>query len=307
MARIRTIKPEFPQSETIGRLSRDARLLFVQLWTIADDDGRARAASRMLASLLYPYDDDAPKLIGKWLDELEGAGCIRRYEADGGTYLDIPNWQKHQKIDRPSKSRIPEFVEGSRVLASVQRASDADLGPSTKDLGKDLDQSCAVADATRTEFDEVFEQFWRAYPRRAGANPKAPARKVFHGFVKSGIDPAAIILGARRCAAADAKKIGTEYIPQAVKWLRDRRWEDYFESPARADTEPIWSKPPPEYLEAMARKQREANGEAVGTEIRSNAGLGQNGADHSRELPTSGGSSLRPEVRSAGGYAPDSS
>jgi hypothetical protein len=59
MARIRTIKPEFPQSESMGRISRDARLLFVQLWCICDDHGRTRAASRMLASLLFPYDDDA--------------------------------------------------------------------------------------------------------------------------------------------------------------------------------------------------------------------------------------------------------
>ena len=113
MARIRTIKPEFPQSESIGRLSRDARLLFVQLWTIVDDSGRARAASRMLASLLYPYDDDAPSLIEGWLSELEAAGCIRRYEADGSHYLDIPKWLEHQKIDRPTASKLPGYREGS--------------------------------------------------------------------------------------------------------------------------------------------------------------------------------------------------
>jgi hypothetical protein len=109
MARIRTIKPEFPQSEPIGKLSRGARLLFIQLWTLVDDEGRARAAPRLLASLLYPYDDDAPSLIDGWLDELERNACIRRYEADGSRYLDIPNWLKHQKIDRPTASRLPAF------------------------------------------------------------------------------------------------------------------------------------------------------------------------------------------------------
>jgi hypothetical protein len=107
MARIRTIKPEFPQSETVGKLSRDARLLFVQLWTICDDSGRTRAASRMLASLLYPYDDDARDLIPTWLAELDAAGCIRLYEVEGNTYLDIPKWLNHQKIDRPSASKFP--------------------------------------------------------------------------------------------------------------------------------------------------------------------------------------------------------
>lgn len=135
MARIRTIKPEFPKSETIGRLSRDARLLFIQLWTEADDEGRARASSRMLASLLYPYDDDARDLMEGWLRELEREGCIRRYIAENAQYLEIINWQKHQKIDRPSKSRLPP---PTLLLASPRehsRALDADLGPRTLDLG----------------------------------------------------------------------------------------------------------------------------------------------------------------------------
>ena len=140
MTRIRTIKPEFPQSETIGKLSRDARLLFIQIWTIVDDAGRARASSRMLASLLYPYDDDAPALIPAWLDELERATCIRRYASDGSNYLDIPNWLKHQKIDKPSASRLPAFVEHSATTRECSRGvgdgpSILDLGPSTKESG----------------------------------------------------------------------------------------------------------------------------------------------------------------------------
>lgn len=114
MARIRTIKPEFPQSESIGRLSRDARLLFILLWTVADDEGRCRAASRMLASLLYPYDDDAPGLMDGWLNELEANGRIVRYEVDGSTYLEIRNWKEHQRIDKPTASKLPEFREASK-------------------------------------------------------------------------------------------------------------------------------------------------------------------------------------------------
>jgi hypothetical protein len=113
MARIRTIKPEFPQSESIGRLSRDARLLFILLWTVADDEGRCRAASRMLASLLYPYDDDAGQLISGWLAELEQHGKVRRYEVDGSAYLEIQKWKEHQKIDKPSASKLPPFREAS--------------------------------------------------------------------------------------------------------------------------------------------------------------------------------------------------
>lgn len=58
MGRIRTIKPEFPQSESVGRLSREARLLFLLMLTIADDEGRMRGNGRFIAAQLYPYDDD---------------------------------------------------------------------------------------------------------------------------------------------------------------------------------------------------------------------------------------------------------
>jgi hypothetical protein len=137
MARIRTIKPEFPQSESMGKVSRDARLCFVQMWTIADDSGRLRGNSRMLASLLFPYDDDAPGLIDCWLLELEQSACIVRYVAEGSTYIQIANWLSHQKIDKPSPSKIPPPEEGSRILANPLERSSLDQGSRTKDQGED--------------------------------------------------------------------------------------------------------------------------------------------------------------------------
>jgi hypothetical protein len=103
------------------RVGREARLLFVWLWTIADDSGRLRAVSRVLASLLYPVDNDAPELIDGWLDELEKEGAITRYEIEGNPYIQIANWLKHQKIDHPTPSKIPEIREDSREPREDQR------------------------------------------------------------------------------------------------------------------------------------------------------------------------------------------
>lgn len=119
MARIRSIKPEFPQSESMGRISRDARLLFIMLFTVVDDSGITRGNSRMLASLLFPYDDDSSDLIDGWLGELAVEGCVVQYMADGQTYLQICNWLNHQKIDKPTPSKLPSFDssrEDSRIL-----------------------------------------------------------------------------------------------------------------------------------------------------------------------------------------------
>ncbi len=107
--RIRSIKPEFWESESLGRVSREARLLFIGLFSCCDDVGRARASSRLLASRLFPYDDDAFKKIPAWMSELQREGCIRIYQVDGESYLDIPKWLNHQKIDKPSASKLPPF------------------------------------------------------------------------------------------------------------------------------------------------------------------------------------------------------
>ena len=143
MSRIRTIKPEFPHSESMGAVSREARLCFIMLWTLADDSGRLRGNSRMLASLLYPYDDDAPELIEAWLSELECQNCIVRYEVNGSKYLEVCNWLTHQKIDKPSKSKLPGIDEGSRILANPRECSRSlvggskDQGSRIKDQGRD--------------------------------------------------------------------------------------------------------------------------------------------------------------------------
>src|SRR5689334_1625155 len=127
MPRIRTIKPEFQQSQSMARVSREARLAFILLWPFADDSGRARGNSRMLASALFPYDDDAPRLLDGWLAELEREHCVVRYSINGDDYLQVVNFQKHQRIDKPSPSKIPPFDDPSaKALGSLQERSCGD-------------------------------------------------------------------------------------------------------------------------------------------------------------------------------------
>lgn len=153
MARIRTIKPEFPESESMGRVSREARFLFIMLWLACDDEGKTRGHSRKLASTLYPYDEDAPKLIDRWLAELERENVVIRYQVDGSTYLKVTAWAKHQKIDRPSKSRLPD-------------PSEADSKPPIRETSRALDNppEChAKAVETLAEASRAIDEPSRLY------------------------------------------------------------------------------------------------------------------------------------------------
>ena len=123
--RIRTIKPEITDSPTLGRVSREARLVFVLLWTRADDAGRLAGEPRLLASTLFPFDEDVDAArVATWLDELAREGHVIRYQAEGRAWLAIPAWADHQKIDRPTPSRIPAPpIEDSRGLANPREES----------------------------------------------------------------------------------------------------------------------------------------------------------------------------------------
>lgn len=193
MARIRTIKPEFPQSESMGNVSRDARLTFLELWTIADDEGRLRGNSRMLASLLFPYDDDAPALIDGWLGELEREGCIVRYKVDGQSYVEICNWLIHQKIDKPSKSKIPPFEKPREDSRSVVVGRDQG-----KDQGVDQGREIKVGQNPPDPIPEIF-----SYWQKIMSSPKSALdtkRKTLIRKALESYSPADICKAIRGCA-----------------------------------------------------------------------------------------------------------
>ncbi len=91
----------------MSRLSRETRLFYIFLWTMADDAGRLPLDHAELIDQLYPFDPDAPMLLPVWLGELEAARCIEIYRVNDAEYLRIVNWRRLQTIDRPTRSRLP--------------------------------------------------------------------------------------------------------------------------------------------------------------------------------------------------------
>ena len=113
MARQRMVKPEFFDSESLGKCSIAARLPFIG-WVEADDYGRMKLQPNRLKTRIFPYDRMTADKFEKLLAELEGVGCVMEYEVGGERYLCVPNFNLYQTVNRPSKSNIPappEYVE----------------------------------------------------------------------------------------------------------------------------------------------------------------------------------------------------
>ena len=110
--RIRTIKPDFWRSEDIAALSIEDRLLFIGLWSYVEDNGVGRDEPQLIQCDLYPLDTftEASLRTHGGLMRLSQQGLITRFEGpDGRRYLQINSWDKHQKINRPSKPRFPQY------------------------------------------------------------------------------------------------------------------------------------------------------------------------------------------------------
>ena len=109
MARIRTIKPEAFVSESLAEVSVEAERTFFGLLTQADDHGRHRDNAAIIAGLLWPLRAEHTSVhVEDDLQQLANAGLICRYTGcDGRRYLHIVTWSEHQKIDKPSQSRLP--------------------------------------------------------------------------------------------------------------------------------------------------------------------------------------------------------
>jgi hypothetical protein len=80
-----------------------------------------------------------------------------------------------------------------------------------------------------------FEAFWTLYPKRKGANPRTPAAKAFDAALRSGIAASALLRAVKNFAAAEVAKIDTEFIPMAVTWLTQRRFDEYGPDPGLLD------------------------------------------------------------------------
>lgn len=111
MARRRMIDPNFWQSEDVAKLTIRQRLLFIGLFSNADDEGKLRGNPAFIRSIIFPYEDFSLGEIETDLNCIEAVGSIIQYSVEGSRYILIVNWKKFQRVDKPQPSVIPNPVK----------------------------------------------------------------------------------------------------------------------------------------------------------------------------------------------------
>lgn len=98
-------------STQFASLSDRAKLLFIGMVTLADDDGRLIANPAYLRGQVFAFDEDLQiSDIKEVRNEIEKNNLIEVYEVDGIEYIQHPNWEKYQVIrgDLYTPSTLPD-------------------------------------------------------------------------------------------------------------------------------------------------------------------------------------------------------
>ncbi len=117
MARIRTTRPEFFTSGAVASVPISARLMYIAMKIHADDSGNGLADPNDIKIKAFPADVISIEDIDGWLDDLQRARLVTRYEVAGVVYYHIMEifngkWGGEQ-INKIQKAIFPQFNDHS--------------------------------------------------------------------------------------------------------------------------------------------------------------------------------------------------
>lgn len=121
--RIRTIKPEFWSHPVLSSLDDGARLLAIGLLNLADDEGYFLSHATLVRNALRPFDEDSTR-TRRALDTLEKVGWIElREHSEQGQIGKVVNFAKHQRIDRPTLSKLVAYFNSTSPRRALDESS----------------------------------------------------------------------------------------------------------------------------------------------------------------------------------------
>lgn len=111
MPRIRTVKPEHWGDKELPKISIQAHLLWIGMWNFSDDKGVIENDPYYIKSQVFPRRKDVRvEQIEQWIDQLIKARFLVPFIHNGISYYVSRTFSIHQKIDRPTPSKIPQSV-----------------------------------------------------------------------------------------------------------------------------------------------------------------------------------------------------
>lgn len=243
MPRIRTIKPEFWGSPDTAQASPRARLLYIAMWSWADDYGVGQWTERELLGFAFPNDHavtaaDFPSLVTEVADAFSTEFYVNR----GRRYYRIPAWDEHQRTERRAKCKHPlpddpdsapdqaictaaESVGSSAAIvgSSVAGKGTGEQGKGNRGTGEQ---------AERARLRSLAESAYDSWPKKV---QREPSIEKFLQAAKR-IDADLLYAHVLRFADAYRANVSKQFIPALSAWLNQSRWTDELPAPEQRGT-----------------------------------------------------------------------
>lgn len=238
MARIRSVHPSLFTDEAWVSCSPLARILYIGLWTDADDQGLFEWKPLQIKMRLLPGDAGD---VAALLSELEGVDLIKGYSADGKRFGAIANFRKFQRPQKPNAihplaENIAEYVglsvsdkepvEDHSTTAHVIAPQMEDVGEDEGRKKKPVGSAEPMPTADPWLKDINFAKAWDACTemgRKRSSRKKAWPE--WRAALKRETGPVLAAAMARYVAGdEDAKRTGG---PGFHQWLKDGRYEHW--------------------------------------------------------------------------------
>lgn len=215
----RLIRESCCTSETLNALTHFEERFWWHLLVNCDDYGRMDGRPAVLKSRLFPLMEGVTiASMGVALQKLASVGLVLLYEAEGRPYLQVVNWDKHQRI-RAKRSKYPAPGESGQHLTTND---DKCLYNPIQSESESQSQSESNPPTGKVALEE-FERFWAVYPRKLGR------KEAYRAFEKAlTVTDLDRILSAveQHKTCPQWRREGGQYIPYPATWLNQCRWED---------------------------------------------------------------------------------
>ena len=152
--------------------------------------------------------------VSRFLDRLKTGTMIGTDTGTGVLIVTICNYETYQKVALPKRDKNGTDT-GTKVGQEWDRLENS--------------ESIEIEHTSHRDVTpDHFGEFWNAYPKREGSNPRKPAEVAFGRIVKAGVDPRQIISAAKAYSIQQRRENGTaksRFTPMASTWLNQDRWK----------------------------------------------------------------------------------
>ncbi|MCK5127672.1 MAG: hypothetical protein KAR42_15550 [candidate division Zixibacteria bacterium] len=159
------MKPDFWKDEELSSITPEAALLAIGLLNHSDDEGYFKANPKLIEAEIFPLRELSVS-IHELIKELSAIDYIRLFKAeDGKQYGLVTNFTAHQKINRPTPSKINEL----ELVADNSLSNHGELTTGKERKGKEEEgkgKEQQVAECVRRVFD-----YWLSVMKK-GSNTK---------------------------------------------------------------------------------------------------------------------------------------